>query len=36
MERFVVYYDELAAFAEQASSGRFRLLCAHGCGEQGD
>ena len=28
MDRFVIYYDELAAFAERTSSGRFRFLCA--------
>jgi hypothetical protein len=32
MDWRMVYYSELAAFAEQAASGRFRS-CAHGCGE---
>jgi hypothetical protein len=31
----VVYYSELAAFAEQAASGQVRS-CAHGCGELGN
>jgi hypothetical protein len=32
MEWRVVYHPELAAFAEQAISGRIRS-CAQGCGE---